>query len=136
MCRVLGLQESARTPSPHPAEKNLPVPLPPAPAPHPGEELLIPTQGRPVGIAWSCSVAAPGASGDSLSLCCVPRKGGAAAAGQAVTRGDTWSAGGSQASQWYFGGAEPLPLALLKLVDFPWASKAVSSFWGTMTSEF
>lgn len=33
-------------------------------------------------------MAAQGASGDSLSLYCVPRKGGVAAAGQAVTRGE------------------------------------------------
>lgn len=40
------------------------------------------------GSARSCWVAAQGASGHSLSLCCVPRTGGAAAAGQAVTRGE------------------------------------------------
>lgn len=40
-------------------------------------------------LARSCSVASQGApEGDSLSLCCVPRKGGASAARQTVTRGE------------------------------------------------
>lgn len=82
-------------------------PQPPVPAEEnaPFEKLLTPA-GRALGTSL---LAAPrqvqGASGDSLSLCCVPRKGSAAAARRAVvTRGELEG----QASQWYWGGAEPL----------------------------
>lgn len=61
-------------------------------------------------------------------LCYVPRKRSTTATRKSLVTTDCWRV---QASQWYFGGDQPLALALLSPVDFPWSSESSSSLLGS-----
>lgn len=71
--------------------------------------------------------------GDSLSLCCVSRKGGAAAAWQSVVTCGEPTGPGVLVVFWR---GRVSGFSTWKLVDLPWSSMAIHCFWGMVTCEF